>query len=65
MKAIKKDKLKFKHIELHYPQENMICHNLIILTKLHFSIHWQLVNWTVNNNYMTLLRALHHTHDGF
>ena len=43
----------------------MICHNLIILTKLHFSIHWQLLNWTVNNNYMTLLRALHHTHDGF
>ena len=26
MKAIQKDKLKTKHYELHYPQENMICH---------------------------------------
>ena len=35
MKAIKKNKLKSKHLELHYPQENMIRHNLIIPTKLH------------------------------
>ena len=26
MKAIEKEKLKSKHFELHYPQENMICH---------------------------------------
>ena len=26
MKAIQKGKLKTKHFELHYPQENMICH---------------------------------------
>ena len=26
MKRIQKDKLKTKHFELHYPQENMICH---------------------------------------
>ena len=36
IKAIQKDKLKTKHFELHYPQENMICH---IPTKLHFSLH--------------------------
>ena len=39
LKTIEKKKLKSKHIELHYPQENMICHNLIIPTKLHFSLH--------------------------
>ena len=32
-------KKKSKHFELHYRQENMICHNLIIPTKLHFSSH--------------------------
>ena len=53
-KAVLKDKLKPKPFELHYPQENMICHNLITPTKLHFSLHWQLVNRTVNNSYMTL-----------
>ena len=37
--AILKDKLKPKHFELHYPQENMICHNLVTPTKLHFSLH--------------------------
>ena len=37
--AILKDKLKPKPFELHYPQENMICHNLITPTKLHFSLH--------------------------
>ena len=26
MKAILKDTLETKHFELHYPQENMICH---------------------------------------
>ena len=51
---------------MHYPQENMICHNLIIPTKLHFSLYEQLVNRTINNNYMTLSMALHHhAHDGF
>ena len=39
MKAIQKDKLKSKHFELYYPQGNMIYHNLIIPTKLHFSLH--------------------------
>ena len=38
-KAILKDKLKPKHFELYYPQENMICHNLVTPTKLHFSLH--------------------------
>ena len=43
MKTIYKDKLKTKHFELHYPQENMICHKKIIPTKLHFSLYYQLV----------------------
>ena len=43
MKAIEKEKLKSKYFELHYPRENMICHNLIIPTKLHFSYS----NWSI------------------
>ena len=36
---LKKDKLKTKSFELHYPQQNIICHKQIIPTKLHFSLY--------------------------
>ena len=33
----------------------------------YFSVHYTdlFINKTINNNYMTFLMALHHTHDGF
>ena len=33
----------------------------------HFPVHYValFINRTINNNYMTLSMALHHTHDGF
>ena len=46
MKPTSKEKLKTQHSELNYPQERMICHQLIVPTKLHFLLHWQLVKST-------------------